>query len=134
MDKKLEEKAKKAKSAEELWRMAKEQGIPLSDSQAEALYQQTHSPERALSDEELNNVTGGSCSTATELPKKYQQVPRTSICSDFVWGYGVISRTPENRNCGNCHFCSVSCDQVPEEQQSSNPSDNDTYFCEKRPA
>jgi len=97
MDKKLAEKAKQAKSEAELSRMAKQEGIALSDSQAEEVYQRFHSENQELSDEELNNVSGGGCSSAKELGAKYQKVNPGSIGGGFVWSYGQISRTDDLR-------------------------------------
>jgi predicted ribosomally synthesized peptide with nif11-like leader len=83
MDKQLAEKAKEAKSVEDLSRMAKEQGISLSDSQAEEICAQHHAKERSLSDEELNIVDGGR-SSLEDLKKQYQRVEPTSVCGEFV--------------------------------------------------
>jgi hypothetical protein len=75
--------------------MAKEEGIALSDSQADAIYSQFHSGDRELEDDELANVSGGSCSTAAELSKKYGAVQPDSVCGEFVWAYVYFGRRPQ---------------------------------------
>lgn len=56
----LLEKAKQAKSVEELLALAKENGAELTDEQAKAYYAQlTTSGE--IADDELENVAGGGC-------------------------------------------------------------------------
>jgi predicted ribosomally synthesized peptide with nif11-like leader len=59
MDQKLLAKAKTAKSAQELSRMAHEAGVTLSDAEADSYYAKLHQGDKELSDEELNNVAGG---------------------------------------------------------------------------
>ena len=54
------EKAKEAKSIEELMSIAKENGMELSKESAEAYFEEMHKSGE-LSDEELDNVAGGGC-------------------------------------------------------------------------
>lgn len=56
----LIEKARQANSIAELLSLAKENGIALSEDEAEAYFAQLHQSGE-LSDEELNNVSGGGC-------------------------------------------------------------------------
>ena len=56
----LLEKAKKAKSAEELLALAKENGVELSKEEAQAYFEQFNKTGE-LSDDELDNVAGGGC-------------------------------------------------------------------------
>ena len=58
--KELLEQAKKAKSAEELMALAKENGVELTKEEAEAYFAQLNKSGE-LSDEELDNVAGGGC-------------------------------------------------------------------------
>ncbi len=58
--KELLEKAKEAKSAEELMLLAKENGMELTKEEAEAYFVQLNKSGE-LSDEELDNVAGGGC-------------------------------------------------------------------------
>ncbi len=54
------EKAKTAKSAEELLALAKENDYPLTEEEAKAYFEQMNKPGE-LSDNELENVAGGGC-------------------------------------------------------------------------
>lgn len=54
----LIEKAKRAKSAEELTALAKENGVELSEDEAKAYFKRLNSSGE-LSDNELNSVAGG---------------------------------------------------------------------------
>ena len=56
----LLEKAKEAKSTEELLTLAKENGVELTKEEAEAYFAQLNKSGE-LSDEELDNVAGGGC-------------------------------------------------------------------------
>ena len=56
----LLEKAKGAKSAEELLTLAKENGVELTEDEAAEYFAQMHQSGE-LSDEELDNVAGGGC-------------------------------------------------------------------------
>ncbi len=58
----LLEKAKEAKSAEELLSLAKENGMELTEGEAEEYFTQLNKSGE-LSDEELDNVAGGGCQT-----------------------------------------------------------------------
>lgn len=60
LNKELLEKAKEAKSAEELMSFAKENGMELTKEEAEAYFAQLNKSGE-LSDEELDNVAGGGC-------------------------------------------------------------------------
>lgn len=57
----LIEKAKKAKTAEELRALAGENGMELTEEQANAYYAQFHPTSGEMADEELENVAGGGC-------------------------------------------------------------------------
>lgn len=57
----LLEKAKQAKSAEEILALAKQNGMELTEEQAKAYYAQFHPTSGELSDDELDNVAGGGC-------------------------------------------------------------------------
>ena len=56
----LIEKARQAKSVEELITLAKENGITLSEDEARDYFNQLHKSGE-LSDDELDNVSGGGC-------------------------------------------------------------------------
>ncbi|MDD7573145.1 MAG: hypothetical protein PUJ72_02695 [Eubacteriales bacterium] len=58
ISKELLEKAKTAKTAEELFAMAKAESVELTEEQAEKAFAELHKTGE-LSDEELNSVAGG---------------------------------------------------------------------------
>ena len=58
MNKELLEKARQAKSPEELLALAKENNIEISEEHAKALFERLNGSEK-LADEELDNVAGG---------------------------------------------------------------------------
>jgi hypothetical protein len=55
------EKAKQAKSSNELFVLAKENGIELNEDQAKFYFERLNSKSDQISDEELDNVNGGYC-------------------------------------------------------------------------
>ena len=63
MDKNLILKAKEAKSVEELIALAKENGIELNEEDAKMYFEQLNAKKGELSDDELENVSGGGCHT-----------------------------------------------------------------------
>jgi predicted ribosomally synthesized peptide with nif11-like leader len=69
MNQKLIEKAKTTKTAAELTKMAREDGIRLSEADSQRYYAQLHGDSQELSDEELTNVSGGSCHSTEPWPK-----------------------------------------------------------------
>ncbi len=66
MNKKLLVKAKEAKSAEELMALAKENGVEMTEESANAYLDLLHPETDELSEEELNNVSGGGCKKGDE--------------------------------------------------------------------
>lgn len=63
----LIEKARQAKSAEEILALAKEHGIEMSEEAAEAHFEKL-SGSGEMSDEELDNVSGGGCDRFAVCP------------------------------------------------------------------
>ncbi len=57
----IPEKAKAVKSAEELLAFAKENGMEMTEEQANAYFSQLHPTSGEIADEELENVAGGGC-------------------------------------------------------------------------
>ena len=89
------EKAKEAKSAEELLALAKKNDIEMTEAEAKAYYTQLNPPSGELDDDELDNVAGGcggggsssnkSESTSTEIN------PVTAYCHGC---YATVTVTP----------------------------------------
>lgn len=67
--KELMEKAKNAQTIQELEALAKAENVELAPGEAEAFFAQLHQTGE-LSDEELENVSGGGCAKGTESPYK----------------------------------------------------------------
>ena len=63
-------KAKSAKSAEELYALAKENGVELTEDEVKKYFAEWHK-EGELSDDELQNVSGG-CGADVPSPKYYE--------------------------------------------------------------
>ena len=61
MSSKVREKAKNAKSVQELLTIAKDEGIALNEEKATKLFNLFHPQSAELSDDELLNVSGGGC-------------------------------------------------------------------------
>lgn len=55
------EKAKQAKSADELLTLAKENGMEMTEEQAKAYFAQLHPASGEIADDELENIAGGGC-------------------------------------------------------------------------
>ncbi len=90
MDSKMLEKAKTAKSVEELLEMAKAENIKLSQEQAKEIFERLGS-DGELSDEELDSVSGG-CGLAVE---RYY----CKSCGSYDVEYSVGF---DNWHCRNC--------------------------------
>ena len=61
MNEEMIAKAREAKSVEELLALAKENEIELTTEQAKAFFAQLNPPKGELSDDELDDVSGGGC-------------------------------------------------------------------------
>ncbi len=61
MEKELILKAKKAENPEELARIAKANGMELTNEEAKAYFAQLHPEATELADDELDDVAGGGC-------------------------------------------------------------------------
>ncbi len=73
LNKELIQKAKEAKSVEELMAFAKDNGVELSKEQADAFFKQHDVRCGEIADDELDNVSGGGCSDGGgELATKYR--------------------------------------------------------------
>ena len=83
-------KANAAKSAEEIISIAKEGGMELTEEEAAKYYAELHK-EGALADDELNNVSGGGCSSGDSTPKpKYQGGETLYLCYEYKKYYEAI--------------------------------------------
>ena len=92
--KELIEKAKTAKSAEELLAMAKAENIELTEEQAAKAFAEL-SKNGELSDEELDNVAGGGCGGRTPKFSVNDRVSHKG--SDGKEVYGTVVRVGEEK-------------------------------------
>lgn len=107
MNNELLQKAMSANTAEELFDLAKENGIELSEESAKAYFEQIHS-NGEISDEELENVAGGGCYSGNRLVV----TTITNACmyfackcgknQDSLWQYGNWGIAVSKRKCLNC--------------------------------
>ena len=94
ISKELIEKAKTAKSAEELLEMAKAENIELTEAQAAKAFAEL-SKNGELSDEELDNVAGGGCGGRTPKFSVNDRVSHKG--SDGKEVYGTVVRVGEEK-------------------------------------
>ncbi len=105
MEKELILKAKKTKTVEELMSLAKENGTELTEEEAKKYFEQLHPKTGELSDDELDNVAGGTCyaydgyrlTTIGHRCKYYEDDPKTSFgvkgtcCRCKYWDHAEAS-------------------------------------------
>ncbi|MCI7594775.1 MAG: hypothetical protein MSS92_00930 [Lachnospiraceae bacterium] len=109
--KELLEKAKAAKTPEEIQAIAKENGIEdFSLESAKAYYEQLHK-EGELSDEELDNVAGGACYTddgrmVTTIANFCEDGHRCKKCGRNFIHEGHAPDCFEGPNCKDCKHMS----------------------------
>jgi predicted ribosomally synthesized peptide with nif11-like leader len=79
------EKAKAAKSAEELLALAKESGVEMTADEAATYFAQLNPKSGELNDDDLDSVAGGACSSNSD-----------------VVAVGTIVRVTSGQTCKNC--------------------------------
>ena len=124
MNKELLEKAKTAKSAEELLALAKENEVEMTEESAKAYFElmQAQTKTGELSDEELDNVSGGGCHTSDGrlVTTIYNECDHW-VCEEHkekqvFYNYGQyhsINKCPHPYcknyrivgHCNNCYYC-----------------------------
>ena len=92
----LIEKAKNAKSAEELCEIAKQNDVELSTEAAAAYFEQLHPKCGELDDDELDSVAGGACSGESGVPT----CPKCGSALTQVW-----YADPDLNNYALCYGC-----------------------------
>jgi len=119
----LIEKAKAAKTAEELLALAKENEVEMTEESAAAYFAQLHPTSGEVSEDELDNVSGGGCKTKVN-GESYTVVTSNLSCFNGQWerlcvlctngNWGIPSGTPDfmlhatwnamagDRQCGSC--------------------------------
>ncbi len=106
--KELLEKAKQAKTAEELLALAKNEGIELTAEQAAKAFAELNKTGE-LSDEELDNVAGGGCPGGATPPKFSVNDRVSHKGSDGKEVYGTVVRRGSLLRSPTeyCHICYV---------------------------
>lgn len=117
------EKARSAENSEALWALAKGNGMEITQEEAQDYYERLHK-QGELSDQELENVTGGCGGSSKPTPQLIPDVekccqywtcmydgstkwesmrdPRDPFTKKFYKGC-VCCKQP--RNCVNCKYC-----------------------------
>ena len=111
------EKVKEAKSAEELLALAKENGVELTEESAKAYFEQLHKMGE-LSDDELDNVSGGACQNggkyvviATTHCEQWKCEKCGGHCYDtYIFEQAELHDCKSTGNtwlavCNNCAYC-----------------------------
>ena len=108
ISKELIEKAKTAKSAEELLEMAKAENIELTEEEAAQAFAKMNK-NGELSDEELDNVAGGGCPGGATPPKFSVNDRVSHKGSDGKEVYGTVVRRGSLLRSPTeyCHICYV---------------------------
>ncbi len=114
------EKAKAAKTAEEILALAKENNMEMTEEEAKAYFEQFHKSGE-LSDDELDNVAGGGCHASDgRLITTIGNNCSHWHCKKCYNGHYAISRRSDASGkkhlcyddkvfddcCNNCYFCS----------------------------
>ena len=124
------EKAKAAKSAEELLELAKENNVEMTADEAATYFAQLGPKSGELDDDDLDNVAGGAggCGDPTNKDlflegSKMRRKKGPCVCGNNVWiaeyGCGIMAREYISPTCNTCGR--ESGDYVP---NANNMSDN----------
>ena len=85
------EKAKAAKSAEELLEVAKAGGIEMTADEAATYFAQLNPKSGELNDDDLDSVAGGACLGTIETPSGRIRVTSGQTCPDCGGTEGYVS-------------------------------------------
>lgn len=90
-------KAKGTKTPEELAALAKESSIDLTEEEAKAYFEQLHPKTGELSDDELDNVSGGACYGRDDCLM-------TTIAYGCRYYEPATTKNGVNGTCGACRY------------------------------
>ena len=94
------EKAKNTETVEELIKLARKNGVELTEEEAKATFEEAH---QALSDDELDNVEGGTCySSGTYGPSGYQKYAIVTAMN-HCYGY-YPEKSSSSEICAECKY------------------------------
>lgn len=83
----LIEKAKQAQNADELLALLKANGMPIGNEEAEKLFTRLNPKQGELSDDELDNVSGGGCGQSNNVkPVNMSDSCPHYLCNDCLGG------------------------------------------------
>ena len=85
------EKAKTAKSAEELFEIAKESGVEMTADEAATYFAQLNPKSGELNDDDLDSVAGGACADRELIYGKKVRVTSGQTCEKCGTNVGVYS-------------------------------------------
>ena len=108
LNKELLVKAKEAKTPEELLTLAKENGIEMTAEEAQKIFAQLHPQTSELSDDELDNVSGGGCHNGGRLVVSAMHYCDEWRCKDdgSQWVIdGMLECCKTCRVTAYCHSC-----------------------------
>ena len=112
MNNELLAKAKKAKTLEELMTIGKENGTELNEESAKAYFDLLQPKNGELSDEELDNVSGGGCYNGDRLIVTIRNRCNYWVCKTDgesymdSWAGGICKKCGCASVCENCKYCS----------------------------
>ena len=116
MNPELMKKAKAAQSAEELLTLAKENGMELTKEDAAAYFTRLHEKKKELSEEELDNVSGGGCGSDDTSPAAPSNqliigsvIEREECCPKCMETQHKITAIQKHPTYNNCMVISFQC-------------------------
>lgn len=107
MNEQLIQKAKTAKTAEELMEMAKEAGYPLTEEQAAQAFEKLHTQVGEISDLELNGVSGGGCGGGGTRVTGLRMGETCPRCGNDCWVYSVDAQMTAASQVYSVFSCAV---------------------------
>lgn len=122
MNEKILRNLSRAESAAQLLELARDEGVDLSVEKANELFEKYHPPIGELTDRELEDVTGGGCSSRPA--PKFQVGDHVAVGAEFCGlvyrtrcpsPYWVVTKVSENGSMS--YFCDLRCPNCGNETQ-----------------
>ena len=108
MSKELLAKAKEAKTPEELMAFAKENNMEMTEESAKAYFEQLHPKTGEITDEELDNVSGGGCHRLVVSVMHCCDEWRCKDDGSQYYEYGIMvccNTCGVDAYCRSCQYC-----------------------------
>lgn len=110
-DRELIKKVGEAKNIEELYSILKENRIPVTLEEAEVLYKKLKNRNSELSDDELDNISGGACAgSRSTTPKMTIELPGHGRPIEYSESGLLITSWPTFCYSGICRVCGLPFD------------------------